>query len=187
MKEMLDLFFVFAKMGAVTFGGGYAMLPILQREIIQTRGWVTNEELLDYYTVGQCLPGIIAVNTAIFIGHKRRGVLGGVIAALGVVFPAIVIITFIAACLQNFMQYTVVQNALAGIRCAVCALILVAILKLWKSGVKGAFGLVIFIASFVVSCFNVSPVLIVVTAAAIGLLYSYIMSKKAAPADGGTK
>ena len=85
------------------------------------------------------------------------------------------------------MQYTVVQHALAGIRCAVCALILVAILKLWKSGVKGAFGLVIFIASFVVSCFNVSPVLIVITAAAVGLLYSYIISKKAAPADGGTK
>ena len=95
MKELFELFWLFAKMGSVTFGGGYAMLPILQRELVEKRGWVTNEELADYYAVGQCTPGIIAVNTSTFIGEKRRGVVGGIVSTLGFVFPSIIIISLI--------------------------------------------------------------------------------------------
>ena len=95
MRELLDLFFTFARIGGLTFGGGYAMLPMLQKEVVERRGWATNEELMDYYAIGQCTPGIIAVNTATFIGNKTRGVVGGVVATLGVVFPSLVIITII--------------------------------------------------------------------------------------------
>ena len=102
MRELLDLFFTFARIGGLTFGGGYAMLPMLQKEVVERRGWATNEELMDYYAIGQCTPGIIAVNTATFIGNKTRGVVGGVVATLGVVFPSLVIITIIAAFISNF-------------------------------------------------------------------------------------
>ena len=87
MNIMVDLFVTFAKVGVCTFGGGYAMLPILQREVVEKKGWATEEELTDYFAVGQCTPGIIAVNTATFIGYKYRGIPGGVLATLGLVFP----------------------------------------------------------------------------------------------------
>ena len=136
MNLDLDLFLTFAKMGACTFGGGYAMLPILQREVVEKKGWATDEELTDYYAVGQCTPGIIAVNTATFIGFKYKGVLGGILATLGVVFPSIVIITAIAAFLSQFDQYPVVQHALVGINAAVVALIASSALKLGKTNLK---------------------------------------------------
>ncbi len=136
MNIYLDLFLTFAKMGACTFGGGYAMLPILQREVVEKKGWATDEELTDYYAVGQCTPGIIAVNTATFIGFKYKGVLGGILATLGVVFPSIVIITVIAAFLSQFDQYPVVQHALVGINAAVVALIASSALKLGKTNLK---------------------------------------------------
>ncbi len=136
MNIYLDLFLTFAKMGACTFGGGYAMLPILQREVVEKKGWATDEELTNYYAVGQCTPGIIAVNTATFIGFKYKGVLGGILATLGVVFPSIVIITVIAAFLSQFDQYPVVQHALVGINAAVVALIASSALKLGKTNLK---------------------------------------------------
>ena len=96
MKELLVLFLTFAKVGVMTFGGGYAMLPILQREVVENKGWATDEELTDYFAIGQCTPGVIAVNTATFIGQKQRGIAGGIVATLGVVFPSLVIISALA-------------------------------------------------------------------------------------------
>ena len=136
MKKLLDLFLTFAKVGVMTFGGGYAMLPILQREVVENRGWATEEELVDYYAIGQCTPGIIAVKTATFVGHKVKGTWGSIIATLGVVTPSMVIITLIAMVLENFMDIVWVQNAFAGIRVAVCALITASVIKLFKSNVK---------------------------------------------------
>ena len=104
------LFGTFAKVGVMTFGGGYAMLPILQREIVEDRHWATEEELMDYYAVGQCTPGIIAVNTATFIGQKKAGIAGGIMATLGVVFPSIVIILLIASVLTHFADAPVVSS-----------------------------------------------------------------------------
>ena len=135
MKLYLDLFLTFAKVGVCTFGGGYAMLPILQRELAERRGWASESELSDYYAIGQCTPGIIAVNTATFVGHKQAGVAGGVIATLGLVFPSLVIIMVIAAFLQNFAQLPAVIHAFNGVRACVCALILSSVLKLRKSTV----------------------------------------------------
>ena len=110
MKELAELFWIFAKMGAVTFGGGYAMLPIIQREIVEKRQWATEAEVMDYYAIGQCTPGIIAVNTSTFIGYKRKGIAGGFTATFGFVFPSLVIITIIAAFLQNFAHISYVAH-----------------------------------------------------------------------------
>ena len=135
MNLYFDLFWTFAKIGVCTFGGGYAMLPILQRELVEKRHWASEEELSDYFAIGQCTPGIIAVNTATFVGHKLKGPVGGVVATLGVVFPCLVIIMLIAAFLQNFAQLPVVIHAFNGVRACVCALILSSVLKLRKSTV----------------------------------------------------
>ena len=133
MKPYVSLFFTFAKIGVCTFGGGYAMLPILQRELVDNKGWATEEELADYYAVGQCTPGVIAVNTATFVGYNRMGWLGGTVATLGVVFPCLVIIMAIAAFLSNFMHLDVVVHAFNGVRAGVVALIFSSVLKLLKT------------------------------------------------------
>lgn len=133
---LLDLFLTFAKVGVMTFGGGYAMLPILQREVVEKKKWATEDQLADYYAVGQCTPGVIAVNTATFVGSSQGGIPGGIIATLGVVFPSIVIILAIAAFLSNFMHLEAVAHAFNGVRAGVVALILVSVIKLFKGAVK---------------------------------------------------
>lgn len=173
MKILWELFWVCAKMGALTFGGGYAMIPILEREIVEKRGWVTSEELMDYYAVGQCTPGIIAVNTATFIGHKKAGIAGGIFATCGMVFPSLVIISVIAGILTNFADIPAVKSAFAGIRVCVCVLIFNAVTKLWKGAIKDKAALLMFLAVFVLSVFfDISPVLFVVLCAAAGILFT---------------
>ena len=176
MKELMDLFWTFARIGGLTFGGGYAMLPMLQREVVERHGWATEEELADYYAIGQCTPGVIAVNTATFIGYRRKGIAGGIFATLGVAAPSLVIITIIAACLQNFAKYPAVQDAFAGISVCVCVLILNAVCKLWKKSVVSRGTLGIFLAVFGGSValdfagVDVSPVVMIVLAGAAGLV-----------------
>ncbi len=165
--ELLTLFFMFAKIGAVTFGGGLAMLPILQREIVDKKGWATEEELLDYYAIGQCTPGIIAVNTATFIGYKRKGILGGIAATLGVIFPSIVIISIIAAFVQNFLEYKFVEYAFNGIRICVCVLIFDAVVNLFKKAVIDLPSAAIFILAFLISLFTSLPIVLIVIGAGI--------------------
>lgn len=171
MKELFDLFWTFCKIGALTFGGGYAMLPLIQREIIENKKWSTEKEILDYYAVGQCTPGVIAVNTATFIGYKLRGIIGGIVATLGVIFPSIVIILIIATFLQNFADLAIVQSAFAGIRVAVVALIITTVVKLIKSSIKDYLGVIIAIIAFVISAFiGLSPVYVVIAAALTGFI-----------------
>lgn len=171
MKELFDLFWTFCKIGALTFGGGYAMLPLIQREIVENKKWSTEKEILDYYAVGQCTPGVIAVNTATFIGYKLRGIIGGIVATLGVIFPSIVIILIIAAFLQNFADLAIVQSAFAGIRVAVVSLIITTVVKLIKSSIKDYLGVIIAIIAFVISAFiGLSPVYVVIAAALTGFI-----------------
>ena len=180
MKELLRLFFAFAKVGAMTFGGGYAMLPVLQREVVEKRGWATDEELADYFAIGQCTPGVIAVNTATFIGQKRRGVLGGVAATLGVVFPSLLIITALAGVITAFSHMDWVRHAFAGIRVCVCVLIGNAVVKLWKSAVKDRWTLAIFLAVFAGAVFlDLSPVAYVLAAAAAGIAIRTVRGRQA--------
>ena len=171
MNRYLDLFLTFAKVGVCTFGGGYAMLPILQREIVEKKGWATDEELTDYFAIGQCTPGVIAVNTATFIGSKLKGIPGGIFTTLGVVFPSIVIITAIAAFLSNFADIPVVQHAIGGVSACVVAMIASSALKLGKSTVKDGLTAGIFLTVLVLAFFlKLSPVLLVVAAGLTGLL-----------------
>ena len=171
MKILWQLFLAFARVGVMTFGGGYAMIPILEREIVDRHGWATEEELMDYYAVGQCTPGVIAVNTATFIGYKVAGALGGIVATLGVVFPSVVIITVIAGILTNFADVPAVKSAFAGIRVCVCVLIFNAVLKLWKKAVVDKATLVLFLGVFLLSVFlSPSPVIFVVVCALSGIV-----------------
>ena len=171
MKEFVSLFTTFFKIGALTFGGGYTMLPMLEREVVEKKGWASSEQVMDYYAISQCLPGIIAVNTALFIGGRRRGWRGAACAAAGVVFPSLVVIMIIAAFVQGFAQNPVVQHAFAGIRVAVCVLVLRAVLKMIQSGVKDHAGVLIFLLALGVSVlFSCSPILVVLGAGAAGLL-----------------
>lgn len=171
IKKCWELFWTFAKIGAMTFGGGYAMLPILQREIVENKKWAAEEEMADYYAIGQCTPGIIAVNVATFIGRKEAGVPGAVAATLGQVFPCIVIISVIAGVLTNFAELKVVQDAFGGIRACVCVLILNAVIKLFKTDVVDLATFLIFLAVLVVSAFtSLSPVIFVVLSGILGIL-----------------
>lgn len=170
MKKYWELFSSFARVGALTFGGGYAMIPLLEREIVKRRHWAEEEELMDYYAVSQCTPGIIAVNVATFVGYKVGGPLGGVIATLGVVTPSLLIILLIASVLTNFADLPAVKSAFAGIRVCVCVLIFNAVLKLWKKAVVDKGSLILFLAVFLLSLFlNASPVLMVLLCAAAGI------------------
>ena len=179
MKELWNLFRIFFRIGGFTFGGGYAMLPIIQREIVEKRKWATDEEVLDYYAIGQCTPGIIAVNTATFIGYKQKGILGGIAATAGVVFPSLIIITAIAAFFKHFQDYKIVNNAFSGIRAAVAALILSAVIKMWSKSIVDNLATIIFAFSFVIAAFTkISPILIVTTSATVGILLNYIKKGK---------
>lgn len=180
MKLLIDMFLTFAKVGVMTFGGGYAMLPILQREVVDNKGWATEEELMDYYAIGQCTPGVIAVNTATFIGQKNKGILGGIVATLGVVFPSLIIISLLAGVIEAFSHIVWVQNAFGGIRVCVCVLIANAVVKLYKKAVVDKITLVIFlIVALGSTLLDLSPVIFVVLAAVAGVVLKGMEGKKA--------
>ena len=171
MRELLQLFGTFFSIGALTFGGGYAMLPMLRREVVQKHAWATEEELLDYFAIGQCTPGIIAVNTATFVGYKQRGVAGGIVATAGVVAPSFIIITLIAMLLQNFMDIAWVQNAFAGVRVAVSALIVMSVWQLVRKNVKSPLQIALAVAAFaLVAVLGASPVYVVIGCVLLGLI-----------------
>ena len=179
MKILIELFISFMRIGGFTFGGGYAMLPLIQKEIVERRGWASEEEVLDYFTIGQITPGVIAVNTATFIGYKKAGVLGGVVATLGVIFPSIVIISIIAAVLTNFAELPVVIHAFNGIRACVCVLILTAVYNMAKKSVIDVFTALIFIATAVLTVLKVtSPVVLVIVAGVVGVLFQLFKAKR---------
>ena len=148
------------------------MLPILQREVVEKKGWATDEELTDYFAIGQCTPGVIAVNTATFIGYKHKGIPGAIFTTLGLILPSLVIITTIAAFLSNFADIPVVQHALGGVNAAVVAMIASSVLKLSKSTLKGPLSLAIFAAVLVLAfLFDLSPVVLIVAAGMVGFFF----------------
>ena len=178
MKELLTLFGLFFKIGIMTFGGGYAMLPNLERELVTKRGYVTLEEIMDYFAVGQCTPGIIAVNTATFIGFKRKGILGGIFATVGVVTPSVIIITALASVLGLIADNQIAAHAFSGISVAVCALIVHAILKLVKTGIKDALTVTLAVAAFCASAiFELSPIIIIIVSAVFGVIAKHLIEK----------
>ena len=180
LKKLFSLFLTFAKIGGITFGGGLTMLPLLTREIVQKKKCATEEELLDYYAVGQCTPGIIAVNTATFIGYYQAGVLGGIFATLGMVTPSIIIITIVASVLQTFMEYPIVASALTGINAIVCALLSHTVITLGRKSLVNVISVVLFILGLI-ACFvfDITPILLVIIGGIVGVVYSKIKEGKA--------
>ncbi len=179
VKNLLSLFLTFAKIGSITFGGGLTMLPLLTREIVEKKKWATEEELLDYYAVGQCTPGIIAVNTATFIGYYQAGVLGGIFATVGMVFPSIVIIVIVASVLQQFMEYQIVASALMGIRAVVCALLSHTVITLAKKSLVDKITVALFVVGLILSfVLDVTPIITVIIGGVIGVVVGKIKEVK---------
>lgn len=179
MKELLELYWSFLKIGGLTFGGGLTMLPMLTHELVQNKNWITEDELLDCYAIGQCTPGIIAVNTATFVGYKRRGVIGGIFATMGMVTPSFVIITILALFLQSFMDNVWVQHAMMGVRGVVCALMLNTVITLAKKSLIDKACIAICIIGFILAMFTKIPtVLLIIAAGIIGILLKVTAAKK---------
>ncbi len=177
MSKLRDLFVSFFKIGLFTFGGGYAMLPMLKKELVEEKDWVTEEEILDYFAIGQLTPGVIAVNTATFVGYKKRGVLGGIVATLGVVCPSIIIILCIAAFLNNFSDIAWVQHAFAGIRIVVLALIIKTLFGMVQKGIKDIFTALVFGVTVAAILCGLSSVIVVLIAGALGIIYKAVTKK----------
>ena len=176
MNKVLDLYLCFLKIGAVNFGGGYAMLPLLQRELTVNRKWIEEEELTDYYAVGQCTPGPIAMNVSTFIGHKIAGMPGALAATMGFITVPFFIILIISAFLRNFADIPVIQHAFAGIRVCVCVLIFQAILKLWKGAIKDTKSIILYIVILFLTLFSkqlpisIPAAVLVITAGVFGII-----------------
>ena len=194
MKDLWDLFFTYMKIGFINFGGGYAMLPLLERELVNKRGWTTLDELRDYFAVGQCTPGVIALNVSTFIGQKRKGVAGALAAAAGFLLGPILIILLIAAFLTNFADLPAVQHAFAGIRVCVCVLILQAVLRLWKNSVVDVFSFVLYAVILALNALGtftsllpvkIPAAVLVILAGLAGLAVSLLRNKKSAARKGG--
>jgi chromate transporter len=172
MKKYIEVFLTFLKMGCITFGGGYAMIPVVERELIKKRGWTTMDEVMDYYTIAQITPGIIAVNLSTFVGYKQKGFPGGFLATVGFVLPGISFIIIAALLISNLADIPVVQHAFAGIRIAVGALILDTVIKLVKGVFKDVKALIIYVIAFALSAlWKVSPMFLILGAGAAGLVF----------------
>jgi len=177
MKDYLEVIFTFIKIGCLSFGGGYAIIPVVERELINKRGWLTMDELMDYYTIAQITPGLIGVNLSTFVGNKRRGPVGGILATLGYVFPGATLVIIIALFISNFAENPMVRHAFTGIRVAVGAMILDTVLKLVKKVFKDIKALIIYIIVFSLSVmpyglipsFVKSPVSLVLASGLVGL------------------
>lgn len=185
MKEIIELYFAFFRIGAVNFGGGYAMLPLLERDLVQNRGWTTTDDLTDYFAIGQCTPGLIALNVATFIGSRRKGITGAIAATLGFISVPILIILLIATFLQGFADLPVVQNAFAGIRVCVCVLIIQAVMRLWGKSVVDRVSLTMYLVVFLMTA--LSGVLPLAIPAAVLVILSgmagVLLGRAAPPAE----
>lgn len=175
MNIYFDLFITFFKMGIFTFGGGYAMLPLLEREVVDKKKWASREEILDYYAIGQATPGIIAVNTSTFCGFSKAGNFGAIAASLGFITPSIIIITIIAKFLTKFSHLAFIQYAFAGIRVAVCALVLNTVINLVKKNANTKIKFLVFVLTFLaIAALSISPVLVVIVVGVFGILIGRI-------------
>ncbi|CEM61989.1 chromate transporter [Treponema phagedenis] len=184
LKILHSLFWAFFKIGSVTFGGGIAMLPILKRDLVDDKKWLTEEEIIDYFAIGQCTPGIIAVNVATFSGYKRLGLLGAIIATVGIVTPSIIVITIIAAFISNFQDIVWVQKAFKGINVAVAMLLIRAVYDFGRKTVFDIATFAIAAAAFIaMAMFNVSGIIIVLCSGLLGYVFQYFKVK----AEGGEK
>ncbi|MGN0740952.1 MAG: chromate transporter [Treponema sp.] len=188
LKLLLDIFVTFFKIGIVTFGGGLAMLPILERELVVKKKWIESDELIDYFAIGQSTPGIIAVNVATFCGHKLSGVTGGITATVGIVMPSVIIISVIARLIDSINEFSMIRKALTGINAAVAANLTYACVNFVKKTIKNVLGLVLFFASFAcVFFFNVPAFIVIFSSAFLGIIIFYFSKLCGTKKSGGHK
>ena len=179
---LFDLLLTFLKIGLFTFGGGYAMLAMIENSCVTEKGWISHDDMMNVTVIAESTPGPIAINCATFVGYRQAGIIGGIFATLGVIFPSVVIITVIAAFLTNFAELKVIQYAFEGIRVCVCVLIFNAVQKLWKKSVIDQPTMAIFLLVFLISAglavgqsfypelFSVSPIVYVIAAGVAGVV-----------------
>lgn len=162
MKEILSLFITFFKISLFSFGGGYAMLPLLKKEVVDKKNWITEEQLLNYYAIGQCTPGFIAVNAATFIGYKVKKYVGSIVCTIALMLPSIIIITIIASVLDNYNDNIYVQKAFIGIRISVATLVLNTVIRLSKKNIFNIELFIFFLSLFVILLvFKLNPITII--------------------------
>ncbi len=179
IKSLWSIFITFFKIGAMAFGGGYAILPILEKELIEKRTWISKEQLADFFALSQCLPGVIASNVAVFIGYEREKKAGGITAAMGVVLPSFLIISIVATLLTEYSHLQSVQDAFVAIRACVCVLIIKAIVNLWKNSIVDAITLGIFLLVFVASLFiDITPIIYVIIVALFCVILTAVKGRK---------
>ncbi len=168
---LFELFIVFARISALTIGGGYVMFPLMKRDVVDSKGWLTDEQMVDFYALGQSIPGIIAMNTATLIGYRKRGIPGAVVSATGMAAPSVIVILIIAAFLTPYFDHLWVQKAFAGIRAAVVGMIVTAVWQVGKKAVNSVSKGIIAVGSFLaVIGLGAHPVLMIVTGGLLGAM-----------------
>ena len=177
MKELLELYAAFFRIGGLTFGGGLTMLPMLKHELVEKKKWVEEDDLLDYYAVGQCTPGIIAVNVSTFVGYKKKGIAGAIFSTLGMISPSLIIVSILALFLEQFMNNEIVLHAVNGIKVVVCALMLNTVITMAKKTVKSAAAGVVCVLAFLLALFSPVPTVMIVVAAGIFGIVLYKMGR----------
>lgn len=171
MKDLWKLYAAFFRIGGLTFGGGLTMLPMLKYELVEKNNWVTEEDLLDYYAVGQCTPGIIAVNVSTFVGFKKKGIPGAIFSTMGMISPSLIIVSILAFFLEQFMSNQIVAHAVGGIKIVVCALMLQTVITMAKKNLVSAVCYVVAILAFLLALFTPVPtVLLVLVAGIVGII-----------------
>lgn len=184
LKDLFTIYFAFFKVGAFTFGGGLAMMPMLQKELIEKKQWLTEEELIDYYAVGQSTPGIIAVNVATFVGYKRAGILGGIFGTLGIISPSLIIIMILANLINSISDFPIVQKALTGINVAVAALLTNVIINFAKKTIKNVWNAIFMLISFLlIFALKVPSFIVILFGLATGIILTFIHKKKETKTD----
>jgi len=179
-KTLWQLFVTFLKIGGFTFGGGYAMIPLVQKEAVENKKWVTDDDILEIIAIAESTPGPIAINSATFVGYRTAGVLGAMCATLGVVLPSFVVILAISYVLREFQQIQAVQYAFNGIRAGVLALLFKALWTMYKKSPKGLVSYVVMAGAFLVTAFtNVNVIFVVIGCAVFGLVTSFMMERRA--------
>lgn len=179
-KKILPLFLTFAKIGAFTFGGGYAMIPLIQKETVEKHGWISDDDILDIVAIAESTPGPIAINAATFVGHKVCGFWGSFAATLGIVLPSFIIIYAISFVLRQFSEMRVIKYAFNGIRAGVLALILKALISMFRQCPKNLFAYTVAAAAFLAVAFlNINVILVILACAVAGLVYSFVAERRA--------
>ena len=179
IKKLLELFSITLKLGAFTFGGGYAMFPLMEREYVEKRKWFETEEMLDILAVSQSLPGMISINASIMVGYRLLGVVGSIVAVLGLALPSLIALSLVSYFYVQFKSNVYVNAALNGIRVAVIGLLVQAVVKLGKPGVKGLFGWIMATVAFFLALLSgMHPIFIILAGAVVGIIFSSIKDSK---------